>query len=71
MLVLGVNKVLNWCQVLSNGRKYTCPTKIVDGELCFAFKKGWHSVGKYISEHAEELVAEGGKTFLRPYKQEE
>lgn len=32
------------------------------------FKKGWHSVGKYISEHAEELVAEGGKTFLRPYK---
>ena len=40
MLVLGVNKVLNWCQVLSNGRKYTCPTKVVDGELCFAFKKG-------------------------------
>lgn len=23
MLVLGVNKILKWCQVLSNGRKYT------------------------------------------------
>ena len=38
MLVLRVNKILKWCQVLSNGRKYTCPTKKVNGELFFHFK---------------------------------
>ena len=38
MLVLGVNKILKWCQILSGGRRYTGPTKEFDGTLFFAFK---------------------------------
>lgn len=69
MIVFGINKILRWCQVFSNGRKYTCPTKEIDGKLFFYFKKEWHSVAEYISEHAEELVEEAGKVFSRPFKQ--
>ena len=68
MLVLGVNKILKWCQITTGGRRYTCPTKEINGELCFAFKKAWHPVAKFISENAHELVEEGGKSFLRPYR---
>ena len=68
MLVLGVNKILKWCQVLSNGRRYTCPTKEINGEFCFVFKRAWHPVAKYIAEQAEELVQEGGKVFSRPFR---
>ena len=68
MKVLGINKILEWCQVLSSGRKYTCPTKLINGELYFHFKKEWHKVAKYICENAEELVEEGGKIFSRPFK---
>lgn len=68
MIVLGVNKVLGWCQVLSNGRKYTCQIKEIDGAICFFFKKEWHNLIKYISENAEEMVEIGGKTFCRPFK---
>ena len=67
MLVLGVNKILKWCQVLSNGRRYTCQTKRIDGELFFYFKKQWHSVAEFVSDHAEEMVEECGRTFLRPF----
>ena len=68
MLVLGINKILKWCQVFSNGRRYTCPTKIINGELFFAFKKAWHPVSKFVSENAKELVEEGGRVFSRPFK---
>lgn len=68
MLVLGVNKILNWCQITSNGRRYTCPTKVIDGILCFQFKNQWHNVAEFASDHLEELVQEGGKTFSRPFK---
>ena len=44
MLVLGINKILGWCQIVSGGRRYTCPTKEIDGDLCFAFKRSWHPV---------------------------
>ena len=56
MLVLGVNKILKWCQITIGGRRYTCPTKEINGELYFVFKKVWHPVAKYIFEHTEELV---------------
>ena len=68
MLVLGINKILNWCQSTSGGRTYTCPTKLIDGKLFFRFKKEWHSVAEFVSDHAEELVSEGGKIFSRPFK---
>ena len=38
MLILGVNKILNWVQITDGGRRYTCPIKDVDGELFFKFK---------------------------------
>ena len=71
MLVLGINKILNWCQITSGGRTYTCPTKLIDGKLVFHFKKEWHSVAEFVSDHAEELVSEGGKIFSRPFKKQE
>ena len=69
MFVLGINKILNWCQIVSGGRKYNCPTKLIDGKLFFHFKKEWHSVTEFISDNAEELVSEGGKVFSRPFKE--
>lgn len=67
MLVLGINKILNWCQITTGTGTYTCPTKLIDGKLFFYFKKEWHSVAKYVSNNAEELVSEGGKIFSRPF----
>ena len=69
MLVLGINKILKWCQITSGGRRYTCPTKVIDGRLFFHFKKAWHPVAEFISEHAEELVEEDGKVFSRRFKE--
>ena len=68
MIVLGINKICEWCQIVAGGRKYTCPTKVVDGELFFRFKNAWHSVAQYVSDHAEELVRENGRVFSRPFK---
>ena len=67
MLVLGVNKILKWCQIVSGGRRYTCPTKEIDGQLHFIFKKTWHPVVDFITEHTDEPVQEGGRVFSRPF----
>lgn len=67
MLVLGINKILNWCQITTGGRCYTCPIKEIDGNLFFHFKKVWHPVIEFVSENAEELVQEGEKVFLRKF----
>lgn len=69
MIVLGINKILNWCQIISGGRKYTRPTKLINGKLFFHFKKEWHSVAEFVSDYAEELVSEGGKVFSRHFKE--
>lgn len=69
MLVLGINKILKWCQITTGGRSYTCPTKEIGGKLFFYFKKAWHPVADYLSEYTEELVQEGGKVFSRPFRQ--
>ena len=68
MLVLMINRLTKWCQITTGGRKYTCSTKEIDGELYFLFKKVWHPVSKYISEHADELTKVDGITILRKYK---
>ena len=46
MLVLGICDTLKmkWCQIATGGRRYTCPTKVINGELFFRFKKVWHPV---------------------------
>jgi len=67
MLVLGINKICKWVQITTGERKYTCPTKEINGELMFLFKKTWHSVADNLSEHATELVEEGGKVLFRPF----
>lgn len=68
MLVLGINKILKWCQITTGGRRYTCPTKEIDGKLFFAFKKAWHPIVDFVSEYTTELVEEGGKIFSRPFE---
>lgn len=68
MLILGINKVLKWVQITTGGRRYTCPTKEINGELFFIFKKDWHKVMDFVSDHTTELVSEGGKVFSRAIK---
>jgi hypothetical protein len=68
LLVLDVNKILKWCSITSGGKKYTRPIKEVNGELFFLFKKSWHRVNDFLSDHAEELVQEGAKIFSRAIK---
>ena len=68
MLVLGINKILKWCQITNGDRTYTCPTKYINGELFFRFKNEWHKGAEFVSNHAEELVEEGGKIFSQPFK---
>lgn len=68
MLVLGINRVLNWLQITSGGRSYTCNTKEINGELFFIFKNEWHRVADYLSEHTTELIDEGGKIISRKLK---
>lgn len=69
MLVLGITDTVNakWCQVLVDGRKYTRTVKEIDGKLFFKFKNAWHPVAQHVSDHAEVLVQEGGKTFSKPF----
>lgn len=70
MLVLGITDTLKakWCQITTGGRRYTCPTKVINGELFFRFKKVWHPVAQFVSDNTEVLVEEGGKLFSRPFK---
>ena len=39
MLVLGINRILNWCQITTGGRRYTCPTKEINGKLFSILKR--------------------------------
>ena len=70
MLVLGINKILKWCQVLAGGRTYTCRTREINGKLFFKFKNVWHPVAQFVADHAEELVQEGGRILSRPFKKQ-
>ncbi|MBQ9870542.1 MAG: hypothetical protein IJM27_01295 [Eubacterium sp.] len=66
MTIFGINRICNWVQIFSDScRKYTCPTKEINGKLFFLFKKEWHPVEKYITEYTTELFEEGGRTFSR------
>ena len=67
MLVLGVNSILKWVQITTGGRRYTCPTKEINGELYFHFKNKWHRVKDYTSSYTDELVQENGKVFSRRF----
>ena len=68
MIVLGLNRIGNWCQVLSNGRKYTCRLKEIDGKLFFYFKKEYHPLMEYLSDTAHELVSDRGKVIFKQFK---
>ncbi len=39
MLILGINKICNWCQITTVTGKYTCPIKEINGELFFSFQE--------------------------------
>ena len=70
MLVLGINKILEWCQITTGGRRYTCPIEDRGGVLFFKFKKEWHPIINYVSDYTTELVQEGGKVFTRLFRKE-
>lgn len=68
MLVLGINKILKWCQITTGWGTYTCPIKEVNGEMFFKFKRIWHPITDFVSEYTTELVEEGERIFSRPFK---
>lgn len=65
MQILVINKILKLCQITSGGRRYNCPTKLIDNVLCFNFKNHWHKVAEYAGEHTTELIEEGGKILSK------
>ncbi len=53
MTLLAINYALECVQVFSNrsaGRSYNCPMKMVDGKLCFTFKKQLFKVADFTTE---------------------
>ena len=68
MIVFGINKVLNWCQVITHTGTYTCPIKEIDGALFFLFKKVWHPVVDFARDNAQVLINNGGKIVSIPFK---
>lgn len=55
MTILSINNILNWVQITTGGRTYTCPTNERNGELYFEFKNEWHKVEDYTSEHTTDF----------------
>ncbi|MBQ6900771.1 MAG: hypothetical protein IJN72_08020 [Firmicutes bacterium] len=70
MIILGINRILGWVQITTGHARYTCPTKEIDGELFFRFKKEWHKVDDYILDYTHELVYEGKNVISRIYRKE-
>lgn len=68
MLILGINRILKWLQITTGGRKYTCPTKEIGGELFFKFKNEWHRAIDYVSEYTTELISDGEKIVSKSVK---
>lgn len=64
MLILGVNKILNWLQITSGGRRYTCPMKEINGNRFFLFKKGWHKVTIIFPTTQQNWFQKVAKSFL-------
>lgn len=54
MTVLCVNRILKSVQISSGGRRYTCPTKEISGELFFRFRNEWHKVLDFTSKLTSE-----------------
>ena len=48
MLVMTICKHMNMVHITKGGRSYTCPTKMIDGTLCFQFLNKWHKVSDYM-----------------------
>lgn len=55
MMVSVINHILRCVQIISGGRKYTCPTKEINGELFFIFKNKWHKVIDFTSKFTSEF----------------
>ncbi len=49
-IVLLINHAMDIVQITTHGANYTCPTKMINGELHFKFKNSWHSVAAYSNE---------------------
>lgn len=50
MIITVINKALKTVQIIAGTGTYTCPTKIINGELFFRFKNEWHEVAKFVTE---------------------
>lgn len=55
MEILSINHILKWVQITSGGKRYTCPTKEVNGVLFFKFKNEWHKVIDFTTELTSEF----------------
>ena len=70
MRILLVNKVMELCQITTGGRRYSCPTKEINGQLFFRFKRIWHPVAEFLGKGTEELVRESGQLISKSNKQQ-
>lgn len=49
--VLKISKAMDIVQIITHGSRYTCPTKVINGDLMFKFKNSWHSVAAHTNEY--------------------
>jgi hypothetical protein len=68
MNIFGINKILGIVQIYNNGRKFSCPTKEINGELFFHFKKQWFKVADYVSEYTDVLEYINNNVILKRLK---
>lgn len=43
-----LTKITNMVRVITSNGSYSCPTKTINGELFFKFKRKWHKVEDYL-----------------------
>ena len=67
-MIIGVNRILNLVQIISGGRRYTCPMVKLNGVDTFRFKNKIYNVADHVSEHTTELLYEGKKVISRLFK---
>ncbi len=66
-IILGKNDICGWVQILTHGSRYTCNTKMINGEEYFVFKNEWHKVSDYATSNTSVLVEEDGKIVEKSY----
>jgi hypothetical protein len=55
IFVMTISNFIDAVIIFTHGARYMCPTKEVDGELMFWFKRKWHKVSDHTTEYTDDL----------------